>query len=123
MEGRVNFFDALSLPSSLDMPKDWAVIFTNAPLFSQQAGILDRLLVAAGGNNLGANSSFGSNSYQQQSNRNTSFVLGTDTMVRIINPKYYGHSRENMLAALMGMKEKGVHLSGAGRLERGTENR
>ena len=50
-----------------------------------------------------------------------SFVLGTDTMVRIINPKYYDNSREKMLAALVDMKEKGVHFIVGGRLEQGTE--
>ena len=50
-----------------------------------------------------------------------SFVLGTDTMVRIINPKYYGDSRENMLEALADMKEKGVHFIVGGRLEQGKE--
>ena len=53
-----------------------------------------------------------------------SFVLGTDTMVRIriINPKYYDNSRENMLEALLDMKTKGVHFIVGGRLEQGTEN-
>ena len=62
--------------SSLKMPKDWALILTNAPLFSQKARILDRLILAVGGINPGANGSFGSDSNQQQSNRNPSFVLG-----------------------------------------------
>mmetsp|Transcript_32830 Transcript_32830/g.60597 ORF Transcript_32830/g.60597 Transcript_32830/m.60597 type:complete len:350 (+) Transcript_32830:614-1663(+) len=122
VERRVNFFPTSSLTSSSssEMPKDWAVILTNAPLFSQKASILDKLIAAGG--NLG--DGFGSDdSNQQQSHRKMSFVLGTDTMVRIINPKYYGDSRENMLAAIMDMKEKGVHFIVGGRLEQGTENR
>ena len=47
------------------------------------------------------------------------FVLGTDTMVRIINPKYYGDSRDNMISALAEMQEKGVHFIVGGRLEQG----
>ena len=38
-----------------------------------------------------------------------------------INPKYYDNSREKMLAALVDMKEKGVHFIVGGRLEQGTE--
>eukprot|EP00571_Detonula_confervacea_P010908 CAMPEP_0172303298 /NCGR_PEP_ID=MMETSP1058-20130122/4847_1 /TAXON_ID=83371 /ORGANISM="Detonula confervacea, Strain CCMP 353" /LENGTH=629 /DNA_ID=CAMNT_0013014047 /DNA_START=464 /DNA_END=2353 /DNA_ORIENTATION=- len=112
VERRVNVFT--SLPSS-EMPKDWAVILTNAPLFSQKTSILDDLISDNG------DGSFGSEN--QGSGRKMSFVLGTDTMVRIINPKYYGNSRENMLAALVDMKEKGVHFIVGGRLEQGSENR
>ena len=45
------------------------------------------------------------------------FVLGTDTFVRIINPKYYNNSIDNMIDALVEMKEKGVHFIVGGRLE------
>ena len=41
VDRRVNLFT--TLPSA-DMPKDWAVILTNAPLFSQKAEILDNLI-------------------------------------------------------------------------------
>ncbi len=51
------------------------------------------------------------------SNRKMTFVLGTDTFVRIINPKYYDNSMENMIEALVDMKEKGVHYIVGGRLE------
>lgn len=104
VERRVNIFT--SLPRQ-EMPRDWAVMLTNAPLFSQKTDILAELIP----NNRLEN---------EPSSRTMSFVLGTDTMVRIINPKYYANSRENMLAALMEMKEKGVHFIVGGRLEPGT---
>jgi hypothetical protein len=53
----------------------------------------------------------------------TSCCTGTDTMVRIIDPKYYGHSQSNMIAALEDMKRKGVHFIVGGRLEQGTDER
>ena len=107
VERRVNLFTS-SLDSEV-MPKDWAVVLTNAPLFSQKTCILDELVPDA------------NNANQQGGGRKMSFVLGTDTMVRIINPKYYGESRENMLEALADMKEKGVHFIVGGRLEQRKE--
>lgn len=96
VERRVNFF-----PTLLDMPQDWGVILTNAPLFSQKTSLLDGVL---------KNSS-------PFSNRKMTFVLGTDTFVRIINPKYYNNCIENMIDALVQMKMKGVHFIVGGRLE------
>mmetsp|Transcript_8317 Transcript_8317/g.12584 ORF Transcript_8317/g.12584 Transcript_8317/m.12584 type:complete len:642 (-) Transcript_8317:146-2071(-) len=95
VERRVSFFPTLS-----EMPKDWGVILTNAPLFSQKTSLLDEVC---------SSSPF--------SNRKMTFVLGTDTFVRIINPKYYNNSVENMINALVQMKEKGVHFIVGGRLE------
>lgn len=45
------------------------------------------------------------------------FVIGTDTMVRILNPKYYADSEENMLEAVREMGRAGVHFVVGGRLE------
>ena len=97
---RVNFFPALS-----DMPNDWGVILTNAPLFSQKASLLEKVLTEP---------------CSPFSNRKMTFVLGTDTFVRIINPKYYNNSLENMIDALVEMKMKGVHFIVGGRLDQQT---
>ena len=102
VERRVSMFT--SLPTC-DMPKDWSVILTNAPLFSQKTEILDNLITKG------------------DSSRKMSFVLGTDTFVRIINPKYYNNSRDEMLEALVDMRDKGVHFIVGGRLEQGTEDK
>lgn len=48
--------------------------------------------------------------------------IGTDTMVRIINPKYYGNRKEHMIKALEDMNSKGVHFIVGGRLEQGMDN-
>jgi hypothetical protein len=41
VERRVNLFT--SIPSS-DLPNDWGVILTNAPLFSQKTEIIDHMI-------------------------------------------------------------------------------
>ena len=105
VERRVNMFVSSPSLKEADMPKDWAVLLTNAPLFSQKSDILDNLIPGDSGR------------------RKMSFVLGTDTMVRIINPKYYENSREKMIDALVNMKDKGVHFIVGGRLEQGTDSR
>ena len=106
VDRRVGMFTSI-LPTS-EMPKDWGVILTNAPLFSQKTSTLDDLIPR----------SFDGN----RTSRRMSFVLGTDTMVRIINQKYYGNNRDNMIAALVDMQKKGVHFIVGGRLEQGTDN-
>jgi len=117
---RVDSFATLMSPSlEGKVPEDWAVILTNAPLFSQKASVLGDLMM---GGDPGGGGSFGSSDGIGTVQRRMSFVLGTDTMVRIINPKYYGNSREDMLAALREMNERGVHFIVGGRLEQGTEN-
>lgn len=45
------------------------------------------------------------------------FVIGTDTMVRILNPKYYGDDVEEMLESVREMGRSGVHFVVGGRLE------
>ena len=100
VERRINFFSLLPVES---MPNDWGVILTNAPLFSQKTSLLEQVM-----NNNASSSSSG---------RRMTFVLGTDTFVRIINPKYYNNSIDNMIDALVEMKEKGVHFIVGGRLE------
>ena len=107
VERRLNLF--LTLPP-LQMPRDWGVILTNAPLFLQKASVLDDVIA---GDDVGC---------RGPPNRKMTFVLGTDTMVRIINPKYYGDSQENMISALVSMKEKGVHFIVGGRLEQGRQD-
>jgi hypothetical protein len=101
VERRLNLFLRLE---STDLPKDWGVILTNAPLFSQKAVVLNNVI------------------RDSRARRKMTFVIGTDTMVRIINPKYYGNSNTNMVAALEDMKEKGVHFIVGGRLEQGTQD-
>ncbi|OAE31286.1 hypothetical protein AXG93_1962s1430 [Marchantia polymorpha subsp. ruderalis] len=45
----------------------------------------------------------------------STFVVGVDTAIRLINPKYYGESRERMLEVLLGIKHLGCDFLVAGR--------
>ena len=45
------------------------------------------------------------------------FVIGVDTMRRVIDPKYYGGSRGKMLSALEEMRELGCSFLVAGRVD------
>lgn len=126
VERRVDLFASLSLSlSPSEMPKDWAVILTNAPLFSQKTEILDGLVendYDLPGDGGPSSRSGNGNTARGRRRRRMSFVIGTDTMVRIIDPKYYGNSREGLVSALLRMKERGVHFIVGGRLEQGSKN-
>lgn len=54
--------------------------------------------------------------------RQMAFVIGTDTMVRILNPKYYGNSKDAMLEAVRDMKRNGVRFVVGGRLKQDAED-
>ena len=45
------------------------------------------------------------------------FVIGVDTMRRVIDPKYYDGSKEKMLTAIHGMRELGSSFLVAGRVD------
>jgi hypothetical protein len=78
------------------MPKDWAVILMNAPLFSQKTGILDGLVVNSNeipGGGCPLLRSGNVNLVRGQRQRRMIFVLEMDRIIRIINPKYYDNSR------------------------------
>ncbi len=46
----------------------------------------------------------------------TTFVIGYDTAQRILEPRFYGHNREQMLAALKQIERQDCHFLVAGRL-------
>jgi nicotinic acid mononucleotide adenylyltransferase/nicotinamide mononucleotide (NMN) deamidase PncC len=80
------------------LPSHWGVILTRAPLFSEKVSILQNCIDTFNG-----------------STPNLSFVIGTDTLVRIIDPKYYNNDKSEMEEALCSMK--GVNFLIGGRLE------
>ena len=51
---------------------------------------------------------------------NTTFVVGSDTAERIVQPKYYNGSEREMLNALDEIRSHGCHFLVAGRLDEGT---
>lgn len=70
-----------------DMPERWGILLTNAPLFKQKVDILQPQQVVR--------------SFDQKIPLH--MVIGTDTLVRLLNPKYYNDCEEQMIAALDDM--------------------
>lgn len=100
---RVALFGEL-FDSRDNAPDDWGVLLTSAPLFIDKVRMMKKYLVPSGATFL-------------PNKRQITFVIGTDTMVRIINPKYYGGEYNNMLKAVREMGSEGVHFVVGGRLE------
>ena len=47
---------------------------------------------------------------------NTTFIVGYDTAARILHPRYYQHSQENLLMALATIQAQGCQFLVAGRV-------
>jgi nicotinic acid mononucleotide adenylyltransferase len=89
-----------------DMPENWGIVLTNAPMFKQKVDLLQPLQVSR---------SFpGGKQHQAALN----FVIGTDTLVRLLNPKYYGDNEFEMLRILQEMP---CHFVVGGRLAQKTD--
>jgi nicotinic acid mononucleotide adenylyltransferase len=90
-----------------DMPAQWGIVLTDAPMFKQKVDILQPLQVLRsfpGGKG-------------KQAQAPLSFVIGTDTLVRILNPKYYNDSHQEMLRIV---QELPCHFVVGGRLAQKT---
>jgi len=105
------------------MPPDWGVLLTSAPLFLDKVRLLKKYLVQKSPPpSLDMNShhlSIPTNKTKLRKGRDRilTFAIGTDTMVRILNPKYYNQDREQMLNAVREMRREGVHFVVGGRVE------
>ena len=82
-----------------DLPRQWGLVLTRAPLFSQKLACLQQCIMGRADGKHG----------------NVSFVIGADTLARILNPKYYNDDKDQMISALMSMK--GAHFFAGGRVE------
>jgi nicotinic acid mononucleotide adenylyltransferase len=87
------------------MPDDWSVLLTTSPLFTQKVALIDSMTIHNHGNT------------NDTTKSRLVFLIGTDTLVRLLNPKYYGNNHTSMLTAIREMKQKGVHFIVGGRLE------
>jgi len=115
-----------------NLPSNWGVLLTSVPLFAEKADILrdcittgmcDVLIETHKLAFFFSDLTFPSrNATDLGAQRQMAFVIGTDTMVRILNPKYYGDSKDAMLEAVRDMKRHGVHFVVGGRLQQGTED-
>jgi Cytidylyltransferase-like len=79
-----------------EMPEKfcWGILLTNAPLFKQKVRLLAPLQIGV--------------------DSKLHFSIGTDTLVRLIDPKYYNDSQEEMLSVLTGLP---CHFVVGGRLD------
>ena len=84
-----------------NMPERWGILLTRAPLFAEKVSVIQSSVLES--------------TDQGGSHPEISFVIGTDTLVRIIDPKYYDDDYNQMLDALRSMN--GVTFYVGGRLE------
>jgi hypothetical protein len=68
----------------------WSILVSTAPTFIEKARLYPR----------------------------TTFVVGYDTAERILHPRYYQNSYENMVAALDEIRQRGCRFLVAGRVDR-----
>lgn len=84
----------------------WGILLTSSPLFSEKVQALQKYAPPS----VQTHPKF---PLTEERNR-WSFVIGSDTMVRVLNPKYYNNDHEQMLAAQRSM---GADFVVGGRLE------
>jgi len=90
-------------------PQQWGIVLTRAPLFEQKLKILRSKVL----NRLEG----------PGDSPRINFVIGTDTMVRILNPKYYRNkARESMIESLLELKASGAGFIVGGRLEQSSSS-
>jgi len=82
-----------------DLPNQWGLVLTRAPLFSQKLACLQDCIMERSDGTDGK----------------ISFVIGADTLARLLNPKYYNDDKDQMIDALLSMK--GAHFFAGGRVE------
>ena len=98
---------------SINVPQ-WGVLLDSAPLFIQKVKLVESLLVRSSHSDLASD---------ETNKRKMTFVIGTDTLVRLLDIKYYENNVENMLTAMRDMKNKGVHFVVGGRSQQGVESK
>lgn len=92
--------------SSDAFPQQWGIVLTRAPLFEEKLRILRSKVL----NRLEG----------PGDSPRINFVIGTDTFVRILDPKYYrDQSLENRDGSLLELKGSGAGFVVGGRLEQG----
>jgi hypothetical protein len=86
-----------------ELPDQWGVVLTRAPLFAEKLTYLQDCIPST----------------TDGKEPKVNFVVGTDTLVRLINPKYYGNDETNMMESLRAMN--GAHFIVGGRLEQNVD--
>lgn len=93
---------------------EWGILLTSAPLFADKVRILRKYAPTPPQNWQAA-----APSAMQEESPRWSFVIGTDTMVRVLNPKYYNNDYDSMLEAQRSM---GADFVVGGRLDQSKSN-
>merc|ERR1719162_225191 len=102
-----------TVSSTSIMPNDWGILLTSHPLFVDKVKALRHCLSTT---STSPNTSTNSNTSIPTTTTTTTttkptdmtFVIGVDTMVRIIDPKYYNNDANVMLNAVRSMGHGGT---------------
>ena len=95
---------------------EWGILLTSAPLFADKVRMLRKYAptpLLQPNNNISQHTASSAMQEHEKSPR-WSFVIGTDTMVRVLNPKYYNNDHDSMLEAQRSM---GADFVVGGRLD------
>jgi nicotinic acid mononucleotide adenylyltransferase len=107
---RVTLFKHLLFNNDYEITS-WGILLTSAPLFSDKVQTLRQVAPVSSQTSAFTTQHMQDNS--ETSSSRWSFVIGTDTMVRILNPKYYSDDSAQMMASL---REMDVQFVVGGRL-------
>merc|ERR1712238_385043 len=110
--------------SSSIMPNDWGILLTSHPLFVDKVKALRHCLsTTSTSRNTSTNSNTSIPTTTTAKPTDMTFVIGVDTMVRIIDPKYYNNDANVMLNAVRSMGHGGtVDFIVGGRVHRSKGN-
>ncbi|GAX23131.1 hypothetical protein FisN_33Lh021 [Fistulifera solaris] len=81
----------------------WGILLTNAPLFAQKIDLLYPMTERRK-----------QRAHPNDDDDDLTFCIGTDTLIRLLDPKYYNNSREHMLTTL---EELSCHFVAGGRVD------
>jgi nicotinic acid mononucleotide adenylyltransferase len=99
----------------------WGVVLTNAPLFVQKVKLLQPRIqqIDVSQEHTPSNKSNGGNDDNTDDDADPamSFLIGADTLVRLLNPVYYHNSRDEMLQALTTSMKQCYFFVGGRRLD------
>jgi hypothetical protein len=103
----VNLFRELQLSEDISEETNWGVLLTAAPLFTQKLDVLRSSAPYERTTTTTTSPSkypFDDDGHHHDSaSLGWSFIIGTDTMIRILDPKYYDHDEEKMIGSLRNM--------------------
>jgi hypothetical protein len=106
---RVNLFRELQLSEDIPEETNWGVLLTAAPLFTQKLDVLrSSAPYETTTTTFPSKYPFDEDGHRDSTSLGWSFIIGTDTMIRILDPKYYDHDEEKMIGSLRNMNIKFV---------------